>query len=183
MQVVLKYFSALVLLKWSMGREENLASELLNPVADWMAGWQNFLQPFTWEPATFLVHFLLLFWYLVMEHGTLYPCMGKISLTSQFCWIFPKIRKLKLKIQLHSCDQIEEISPPHSCKTFVIPENDFGRYQYLVNWQQAFLDWEQGVTNINFRYKQIFEYIYIQKTIQTNIRIKNDTNEYPNIFL
>ena len=45
----------------------------------------------------------------------------------------------------------------------------------------------QGVANINFRYERIFEYIYIQKTIRTNIRIysyqKNDTNEYPNIFV
>ena len=58
----------------------------------------------------------------------------------------------------------------------------------------------QGVTNINFRYKRIFEYIYIKKAIRTNIRIysykkmirtniriylyqKNDTNEYPNIFV
>ena len=39
-----------VVLKWSMGREENLAAELLDPVADWMSGWQNFLQPLTWEP-------------------------------------------------------------------------------------------------------------------------------------
>ena len=40
----------------------------------------------------------------------------------------------------------------------------------------------QGVANINFRYERIFEYIYIQKTIRTNIRInsyqKDDTNEY-----
>ena len=45
----------------------------------------------------------------------------------------------------------------------------------------------QGVANIKFRYEWIFEYIYIQKTIRTNIRIysyqKNDTNEYPNIFV
>ena len=38
----------------------------------------------------------------------------------------------------------------------------------------------QGVTNIKFWYERIFEYIYIQKTIQTNIWIyshqKNDTN-------
>ena len=32
----------------------------------------------------------------------------------------------------------------------------------------------QGVTNIKFWYKHIFEYIYIQK---------KDTNEYPNIFV
>ena len=43
-----------VVLKWSMGREENLAAELLDPVADWMSGWQNFLQPLTWEPARFV---------------------------------------------------------------------------------------------------------------------------------
>ena len=30
---------------------------------------------------------------------------------------------------------------------------------------------QQGVANINFRYEWIFEYIYIQKTIRTNIRI------------
>ena len=45
----------------------------------------------------------------------------------------------------------------------------------------------QGVTNTNFQHKRIFEYIYIKKTIRTNIRIysyqKNDTNEYPNIFV
>ena len=45
----------------------------------------------------------------------------------------------------------------------------------------------QGVANINFRYEWIFEYIFFQKTIRTNIRIysyqKNDTNEYPNIFV
>ena len=29
----------------------------------------------------------------------------------------------------------------------------------------------QGVANINFRYERIFEYIYIPKTIRTNIRI------------
>ena len=53
----------------------------------------------------------------------------------------------------------------------------------------------QGVTNIKFWYERIFEYIYIQKTIQTNIWIyshqKNDTNmirtnirigKYSNIF-
>ena len=49
------------------------------------------------------------------------------------------------------------------------------------------MDMDQGVANINFRYERIFEYIYIQKTIRTNIRIysyqKNDTNEYPNIFV
>ena len=46
---------------------------------------------------------------------------------------------------------------------------------------------DQGVANINFWYEWIFEYIYIQKTIRTNIRIysyqKDDTNEYPNIFV
>ena len=48
-------------------------------------------------------------------------------------------------------------------------------------------DLKQGVANINFRYERIFEYIYIQKMIRTNIRIysyqKDDTNEYPNIFV
>ena len=43
------------------------------------------------------------------------------------------------------------------------------------------------MANINFRYERIFEYIYIQKTIRMNIRIcsyqKDDTNEYPNIFV
>ena len=38
----------------------------------------------------------------------------------------------------------------------------------------------QGVTNINFKHERIFEYIYIQKMIRTNIRIylykKYDTN-------
>ena len=54
----------------------------------------------------------------------------------------------------------------------------------------------QGVTNTNFQHKRIFEYIYIKKTIRTNIRIysykKYDTNmirtnirigKYLNIFV
>ena len=40
---------------------------------------------------------------------------------------------------------------------------------------------------MKFWYKQIFKYIYIQKTIRTNIRIclcqKNHTNKYPNIVV
>ena len=40
---------------------------------------------------------------------------------------------------------------------------------------------------MNFWYEWIFEYIFFQKTIRMNIRIysyqKNDTNEYPNIFV
>ena len=38
--------------------------------------------------------------------------------------------------------------------------------QRLIFWAESK---HQGVANINFRYERIFEYIFIQKTIRTNI--------------
>ena len=67
-----------------------------------------------------------------------------------------------------------------------------GAFCGKMQWRGSFLKYDfmnvhLGVTNINFRYERIFKYIYIQKMIRMNIRIysyqKNDTNEYPNIFV
>ena len=67
-----------------------------------------------------------------------------------------------------------------------------GAFCGKMQWRGSFLKYDfmnvhLGVTNINFRYERIFKYIYIQKTIWTNIWIylyqRNDTNEYPNIFV
>ena len=61
-----------------------------------------------------------------------------------------------------------------------------GKATIELDWTAAMCRY-QGVANINFRYERTFEYIYIQKTIRTNIRIysykKSDKNEPPNIFL
>ena len=66
-----------------------------------------------------------------------------------------------------------------------------GNFACNFLWKTAFFGPEDGVnqvvTIINFRYEWIFENIYIQKMIRTNIEIylyhKNDRNEYPNIFI
>ena len=93
---------------------------------------------FAFHVMSFLANFLLLFWYLLLlNRGPPTPAWEKFAFMLNF--LQKKRLKLKFKIQLHLCDHIDQLSPPHSCETFINPKNDLPIHGKLAT---NFFDWE-----------------------------------------